>query len=66
MSAKLAAEIIKSKGHLTFEGFEKIMEIKENMNKNRIIDTTADLDFEVGDNSDVFDFANDSANDSCE
>ena len=32
---KLAFEIIKNKEHLTVEGFEKILKIKEGMNQNR-------------------------------
>ena len=53
-----AAEIVKTKGHLTPEGLEKIMDIKANMNKNRVIDET--IEFEVSDDSDAFDFANNS------
>jgi len=54
------AEIIKTKEHLTEEGIKKIMKIKANMNKNRVIDTSADLTFEITDDSDAFDFANNS------
>jgi len=32
---KIAAEIVKTKEHLTSEGFKKILKIKSNMNKNR-------------------------------
>lgn len=35
---KLAAEILKSKDHLTKEGIEKIIKIKSNMNKSRVAD----------------------------
>lgn len=51
---------MKIKGHLTPEGLEKIMEIKADMNKNRI-DATVDINSEVGDDSEGFDFANNSS-----
>lgn len=54
MSAKLAAEIIKTKGHLTAEGLEKIVEIKARMNKNRIIDATIDMESEIDDDSNTY------------
>lgn len=49
---------MKIKGHLTPEGLEKIMEIKADMNNNRIIDATVDINSEVGDDSEGFNFAN--------
>jgi hypothetical protein len=51
---------MKTKEHLTAEGLEKIIIIKANMNKNRVIDTSADLAFENTDDPDAFDFANNS------
>jgi hypothetical protein len=47
---------IMNKGHLIPEVLEKIMEIKANMNNNRIIDATIDMDSEVGDETEGFYF----------
>lgn len=45
-----------TKGHLTPEGLEKIMEIKTSMNANRIIDTMGDIDSAENTDSDALDF----------